>query len=157
MHYARQEWNEFINGHTDEKKRPDMEEHLYECSECLKMFLSCITCNHIESAQDTLSPEFTRSVMDKVKWREEKEKTGIGRYNTLYYYAAVACITIMLMGAGVFEGIAKNIPNISKLQIGNRNDVRLETGDLVKFGWSETLMDKTLSVFDAIKPKEVLP
>jgi len=157
MHFTEQEWVEFVNGRTEERKRRAMEEHLYECGECVEMFLSCITKRHIESAENTLSPEFTRNVMAKVEWGERKKETSVGRYNAFCYYAAAACITIMLMGAGVFEGLAKTIPYISKLQVDNKDVIRLETGDLVKFGWSDTLMDKTLSVFDAIKPKEVLP
>ena len=62
-HYDQVEWSLYKNNLLDEKIYEAMEEHLYECDQCLDTFLSLIDENEIEEAGKIVSEGFTDNLM----------------------------------------------------------------------------------------------
>ena len=116
-HYDQVEWSLYKKNLLNEKIHQVMEEHLYECDQCLDIFLSLIDENEIEEAGDIISKEFTDDLMMNIK-----KLTPINKKKAIkpklpqdffIYYTAVASVTILLTAGGVFGKLVESVPEIT--------------------------------------------
>lgn len=116
-HYDQVEWSLYKNNLLDEKIYEAMEEHLYECDQCLDTFLSLIDENEIEEAGKIVSEGFTDNLMINIKGltpinKQMKRKSRLPQ-DFFIYYTAVASVTILLTAGGVFGKLVESVPQIS--------------------------------------------
>jgi|LSQX01.2.fsa_nt_gb hypothetical protein len=153
-HYSREEWKAFKEGTLEEEKAGAMEGHLLACEQCVSEYLSCFSEEGESGDVIELHPQFTSSVMKRIEGIEAKRREKAKRRD-IFYYSAAACLTLFFMFAGVFEGFAGMIPEITK-----KADMQMITSsrsgnrDIIEFGWSSKLMNSTLTFLDAMKPKD---
>ncbi len=152
-HFTEGEWELFSQNEIDGHKRMVMEDHLMECNLCMNRYLSCITGEKADSAAEILSLDFTAAVMGRISAGNGK-KHGRNDRSRFAYYAAAACITIALTGMGVFQQIMDIIPHMTEGKIPGVEKTEFKLDGVVRFGWSDQLMNKTLTLVDAIKPKD---
>lgn len=147
MHFAKSEWEQYSQGLIQGKKQRAMEKHLGKCNHCLETFLSLVTTDDIQRAEESLSPWFAQDVISRLPEKARPTKVNTNA-NALCYYLAVACITVIFMTTGVFENLVNTIPDAPEL---HEEPAYQETA---VFGWSDKLMTKALYVFDSIKTKD---
>ena len=129
-----------------------MEEHLLTCERCVSEYLSCFSEKGEAGNVIELHPRFTSSVMKRIEGMEAKRR-GKAKRRDIFYYSAAACLTLFFMFAGVFEGFAGMIPEISKADMEIITSSRFANQDIIEFGWSDKLMNSTLTFLDTMKPK----
>jgi hypothetical protein len=157
MHYSVEEWRMFADDLVSHEMRILMENHLACCDQCLGHYLSCITPDRQQQAQERLDPGFTGKIIAEISLSVGKKQYNNKRNNgrdVIFYYAAAACITLFLMGIGVFEDAAEALIQVSKAGIPEDRLIHFDMGEIVEFGWTDKLMHKTLTLVDSIKPKE---
>jgi|LFRM01.1.fsa_nt_gb hypothetical protein len=148
-HFSRQEWLAFAKGQVEEKKNLKMEKHLLVCNKCLAEYLSFISPPDEAFANRNISPNFTADVMKSINALESRR---YAKRRDLFYYTAAACLTFILMSSGVFQIFVKKIPEIAQAE--NRPEQFLEKRETsrIPFGWSDRLLDNTLTLLDILKP-----
>ena len=151
-HYCREEWKAFMDGILEEEKSGAMEEHLLTCEQCLGEYLSCFSEEGAASDVIELHPRFTSSVMKKIEGVEAKRRGSVKRRD-IFYYSAAACLTLFFMFAGVFEGFAGIIPEITKADIAIFTSSQSGNQGIIEFGWSDKLLNSTVAFLDTMKPK----
>ncbi|HAA34489.1 MAG TPA: hypothetical protein DCD97_04175 [Firmicutes bacterium] len=152
-HYSREEWKGFMEGTLEEEKSGAMEGHLLTCEQCVSEYLSCFSEEGESGDVIELHPQFTSSVMKRIEGMEAKRR-GKAKRRDIFYYSAAACLTLFFMFAGVFEGFAGVIPEIAKADMQMITSSRSGNQDIIEFGWSDKLMNSTLTFLDAMKPKD---
>jgi len=63
-------------------------------------------------------------------------------------YAIAACLTLLLTAGGIFGGVASAVTDTKGMEISITDKAVQKVG----FGWSEVIAEKTLSIFDIVKP-----
>lgn len=153
-HYSRGDWEAFARGEAEENKENEMEKHLSVCDLCLHEYLSCFPEERIKAAERELRPQFVSNVMKRVSDFETRKKRSWQRQQGILYYTAAACLTLFFVSAGVFDGFAGILPKIIKPHMSTKVSLWADRQDLIGFGWSDELMDSTLTFIDTIKPKD---
>ena len=156
-HYSAAMWLQYITGKVGSVQVLDMEQHLTQCDECLKLY--ALTAEN--SVSEQVSPRFTHGVMARVassgrltlpqnsKLPSTKpfQRAGNSR-QSLGNYAVAACLTLLLTAGGVFGSLADALPEMTSSEISLADNA----ADKVGSGWSEIIAEKTLSILDIIKP-----
>lgn len=148
-HYDELEWLFYKERVVSEEKYNEMENHLYECDECMNIFLSLIDNEEINSAEEIISDNFTGSVMDNIKSFKNKsiskvERTNMRFKNIFGYYVAVAAVAIILTWGGFFSSLVDTLPKAAKSAI---NENTLNTPNIV-FNISEKIVNRTSNFID---------
>lgn len=146
-HYDYLEWFFYKEKVLSEEKSKEMEEHLYECSECMDIFLSLIDSEEIDGAEKTISHDFTYRVMkdiQKVKLKPiaKVKKNTTSFKNVFGYYAAAAAVAIILTWGGFYSGLVDALPQVAKATA-QKN--RFDTPNII-FSLTEKIVNKT-SIF----------
>ena len=146
-HYDYLEWVFYKEKVLSKEKFKEMEEHLYECNECMDIFLSLIDSKEIDGAEKTIPHDFTNKVMkdiQKVKFKPKAkvQKNTISFKNAFGYYAAVAAVAIILTWGGFYSGLVDVLPQVAK-ETAQKN--RFDTPNIV-FSFTEKMVNKT-SIF----------
>ncbi len=153
VHFSSKDWKGFAQGKVEEKKSRAMEEHLLVCGQCIEKYLSFFTRDSAASAAKGLSPQFTSNVMKMIGETEGQRRGNGYKQSSIFYYATAACLTILFMTAGVFEGFAGIIPEITRAKVQMESSFITESKSIVQFGWSDKLLNSTLTFVESIKPK----
>ncbi|MGI6704095.1 MAG: hypothetical protein ACOX42_08810 [Clostridia bacterium] len=151
-HFGREEWKVFVEGTLGEEKSAAMEEHLLICDRCVEDYLSCFSGEDVATDVVELHPRFTSNVMNRIEGIESKRRGGTKKRD-IFYYTAAACLTLLFMSVGVFEGFAGMIPEIINTGMEINAPLRPDSQSIIGFGWSDKLMDSTLTFIDTMKPK----
>ena len=116
-HYDQVEWSLYKKRLLDNRIYEEMEEHLYECDDCMDIFLLLIDEEEINQAGFIIPEDFTDKVMDNLKTiRPLKKKTRKKPKITndfFIYYTAVASVTIILTAGGFFGRLVDSVPEIT--------------------------------------------
>ncbi|NLM53160.1 MAG: hypothetical protein GX197_10125 [Firmicutes bacterium] len=152
-HYTRQEWQAFAAGQVKASQCTKMEKHLLVCDQCVDLYLSLITPADESYAGTVLSPDFTAKVMQKVNAFANKKQASSRQRRSFLYYVAVACLTLIFTSAGVFQSLTQGLPQKAREELQTVSFfVKEQEENRIQFGWSEMLLENTLSVLEAIKP-----
>lgn len=156
-HYDQIEWVLYKEKLLDKKIYKEMEEHLYECDQCLDTFLSLIDDLEIEEAGHIIPEDFTDNIMVNIKnirpIKKKKIKQTKLPQDFFIYYTAVAAVTILLTAGGVFGKMVESVPRITaSINVQEENSMQN-----VVYDFSETITKKTSSFindFSVSKNKE---
>ncbi|MDD2573328.1 MAG: hypothetical protein WCS98_02035 [Bacillota bacterium] len=151
-HYSGEEWKAFIEGTLEEEKFGAMEEHLLECDKCVEEYLSCFSKEGAADDVIELHPRFTSNVMKRINHLETRRRVR-AKGRDIFYYSVAACLTIFFVYAGVFEGFACMIPEITQERLETLHPFQEDSQSIIEFGWSDKLMNSTLTFIDTMKPK----
>ena len=143
-HYDYLEWVFYKEKVLSKEKFKEMEEHLYECNECMDIFLSLIDSKEIDGAEKTIPHDFTNKVMkdiQKVKFKPKAkvQKNTISFKNVFGYYAAAAAVAIILTWGGFYSGLVDVLPQVAK-ETAQKN--RFDTPSIVS-SFTEKIVNKT--------------
>ncbi|WP_409343698.1 anti-sigma factor family protein [Paenibacillus sp. MBLB4367] len=175
-HYGKEEWRLYAEGRIGDREREAYEEHLYVCEMCMSIYAGLLDeqadseggqqMPFMEAAQGAA---FTERVMAAIrelegaaasdseeaggnpdaggmKAKREGQGTAASRIplfrRPLFHYAVAAVITLILMSTGMFHTISSRIGHMES----PTNEAREP--------FSERLMEKTVSVLDAMQAKQ---
>ena len=118
-HYDHVEWIFYKRKVFPKEKMIKMEEHLYTCSKCMDIFLSLIDDKEVNNAEESLSQNFTNSVMNSIENRKYVPKSKVKKSNINYmdiftYYVAVASVAIVLTLGGFYSGLVDMVPRVTQ-------------------------------------------
>ena len=158
-HYDELEWLFYKERVVSEEKYNEMENHLYECDECMNIFLSLINNEEINSAEEIILENFTDSVMNNIKSFKNKPIAKVGKSSMIFkdifgYYVAVATVAIILTWGGFFSSLVDTLPKAAKLAI---NEKAMSTPNII-FNMSEKIVNRTsnfINNFQNFNLKEV--
>lgn len=144
-HYTEDEWTEWIREQAPDSLSVDMESHLYECEECLSIYMHALELHTSalpvpkdidELEYDQLFKRTTRlSVKEESSWRETAK-------HTYFQYAVAAAATLILTISGFFSGLSQELGDWKE-----PTDLQQSTSI------SENLMNQTLSWLDTLQSK----
>jgi predicted anti-sigma-YlaC factor YlaD len=115
-HYDYIEWLLYKNKALSDNKMKEMEEHLYNCENCLDIFLTLIDDQEVEHAEKIVPLDFTAKVLKNISQTEIKSKPRKAKGSVYYntgYYAAVAAVTVFLTIGGFYTNLVDAVPKIS--------------------------------------------
>lgn len=122
-HYDVIEWKLYKGNLLDKDIYEEMGRHLFQCEDCMDIYLSLIDDKEIGKAGEIISDQFTNDLMKRIgnvryiskTLDKDKYKKKRRFYNEiLLYYAAVASVAIFLTGTGFFQRIIEKTPEIAK-------------------------------------------
>jgi anti-sigma factor RsiW len=154
QHYSKQAWMDYVKGHLMEEDRPSFEAHLYNCEMCFQLYMACV------SQEGELNPDESTIVQQEEEWIDQIMETIQVQKNTLLlqsslpnppriplfqrswlHYTVAAAITIILMAAGLFQGL-----------MSSNKIIQSESQPAHESSYTDQLMDKTVMMLDAIQP-----
>lgn len=120
-HYSREEWLIFKKDGFDNCEMEKMEDHLYSCDLCMKIFLDVLDDNDITKAEESIPDSFTRNTLIYIKEKgnaspsiTKRTEFLRRRQNLFTYYVAAAVLTLVFMGGGVFQSLVDNYASFSQ-------------------------------------------
>lgn len=141
-HYDYVEWLLYKNNLISEEKQVEMEGHLYNCDDCMKVFLSSIDDMEIEEAGILVPDDFSSRIMSNIK-NVRPIKRPINKkknFNDLFlYYISVASVAIFFTAGGIFTKMVEVVPQISVGMSIEENRVRTDT----IYNLSESITNRT--------------
>lgn len=145
-HYRRDEWLAYIQDLLPDRRRIQMEEHLEDCELCLQEYMLNLEGLPLaEPGEKLVSPALIADVMDRIAEETAKSKEAFRERwyrRSIVHYAAAAAITILMMSAGLFQEMPRQLERWEA-------DSRQQSHSL-----SNRLMDRTSHFLDSLKPKE---
>lgn len=149
-HYSKTEWIDYIEDRAAVHERSNMEDHLLNCEECLTSYLELLECDEKYNYGKLVTDDFTESVMNKVNSLQTRVSNGINKKKLLVYYTAAACLTLILMGSGVFNIISRTVPSTTAAIV--KSSVKIEaTFEKIK---SSDLIVNNLKISNILKGKQ---
>jgi len=151
-HFDRTMWTLFTQDKIDKKTYDEMMQHLECCTQCLETYMSTVEDTCRASAEILISPEFTDTVMSKVETRAVKsypvnKPVKVSKPpNVFVYYAAAACITLILSFSGAFQFLLDDVPKTS----GKADKPRSGVEKIFLNGWSDRLTNITKNLINKI-------
>ncbi|MDW7673683.1 MAG: hypothetical protein SCK28_04015 [Bacillota bacterium] len=138
-HYSKKEWLLFVQHRLTETKEAEMEEHLAACDHCHTIYLDAVETElRLNDPPYAITSSFSSQVMQQIKAVDRsagRKKKVKKKTNILVYYTAAACLTLLLMGSGVFNILTSSIPKTSA-EIFNNNTYQ---ESVVMESWTERL------------------
>lgn len=152
-HYQKAEWKLYIQDEVESEKKEKMEKHLYDCDQCLDLYLSEIEKIDEKGFKEWISPQFTEVVMDRIVLENiqlPKKNAKKGFTNVFICYVVAASITLLLMYNGVFDFIGYTIPQATNQFI----DSTKITGEFFTNNYSERFLNDTFKLFNTLNFKD---
>ncbi|MEX2459707.1 MAG: hypothetical protein WD469_00165 [Paenibacillaceae bacterium] len=156
-HYSNVEWSAYVRGQLSAERQSEYEAHLYDCEACLQLYMDSVADLDVDPVTSESDPFYLEDVwieqiMDQIESQKQLLQTQSSppRKIALYrkpvlQYALAAAITILLMTTGIFHGITSDIdqpPPVTKQNL--------------DASYTDQLMDKTVTMLDAIQQKAKL-
>jgi type IV secretory pathway VirJ component len=166
-HYTFDEWLEYVNDEISENTKQELEDHLYDCDQCLNQYLMAMELN--ESSLPILSDmsSFTDAVMAEVSKQptvvpdtisnldimptvpsvpDTKVDTKMKRkpyyQQAVFHYLLAAAATLLLTFSGVFQSLATYANSIEKPAIQEKRPSVTEGVINKTFAWMDSLEKK---------------
>lgn len=114
-HYDYVEWLFYKKNMFAIEKQDEMEEHLFNCDECMEIFLSLIDEEEINEASNIVPEDFNKNIMMKISNTKVKKIVATKKpvKYPFGYFVAVASVTIVLTLGGFYTNLVDAVPNIS--------------------------------------------
>lgn len=146
-HYNEQAWKQYVEELLSPDKISEMELHLYQCDECLTIYMTCL--DQMETILPIMERD-TQEYMDAIIART----TGTKRswyHSTMLHYGIAAAATLILVATGFFHGISQELGAIGTFKPINslNTSSSLQTDKPI----SDQLLNKTLTWLDTLQTK----
>ena len=76
MHYSKEDWRNYTLDFIESNERESMEEHLYECDDCLALYMESIDEQH-ENLPMINDDSFTNEVMTQINFETLQSNKNI--------------------------------------------------------------------------------
>jgi Putative zinc-finger len=154
-HYDQQVWERYLRGEITGETAAVLEEHLYECDNCLESYTIYLEL-HSSSIPAPLEDDvLTKNILTAVYGSNadlmdqqiddppivEPTPVRVDRWRTLRNYAIASAATIILVVTGTFNGLFKQVDDLKSRTAARESSV------------SEKLVDKTVTFLDGIHHK----
>lgn len=127
----------YANDKLNAATRASYETHLYQCDECLEVYMQAIET--IDIQEPTMS---TGDIMKQVYPSETTLPTKINGYKkTLLHYSVAVAMTFLLMSTGTFTQLTHFVSDI-------------EAHETVKTSFVTELLNSPFSIIDKFKERE---
>ena len=157
-HYDYVEWLLYKKNLLDEKIHSEMEEHLFQCDQCMDVFIALIDEEEIEAVKSFIPGDFNEKLMKKIGniipikqiAKKHKEKQRKFPKDFFLYYTATAAVAIILTAGGVFTSMVDSVPRTINIE-----ESKFHTNKMYKF--TEKITQETsnfIDNFSFIKDKE---
>lgn len=146
-HYNEQAWKQYVEEHLSPDHLSEMELHLYQCDECLTMYMTCL------EQMETVLPIMERDTQEYVDAIIART-TGTKRswyHSTMLHYGIAAAATLILVAIGFFHGISQELDSVGSFKPANsiNTSSSLQTDKPI----SDQLLNKTLTWLDTLQNK----
>lgn len=146
-HYNEQAWKQYVEELLSPNKISEMELHLYQCDECLTIYMTCL--DQMETILPIMERD-TQEYMDAIITRT----TGTKRswyHSTMLHYGIAAAATLILVATGFFHGISQELGAAGTFKPINslNTSSSLQTDKPI----SDQLLNKTLTWLDTLQTK----
>lgn len=117
-HFQYEDWMNYVEDKIDEKDRVTYESHLYDCSQCLELYIKAVEA-HEQSFSNIIDESFTDSVIEKTPLKDRNAKQQLNNRKSLFqssifHYFIAAAITLMLMSSGLFAQLTQIASNFEE-------------------------------------------
>ncbi|PWA10353.1 hypothetical protein DCC39_11610 [Pueribacillus theae] len=117
-HFQYEDWMNYVEEKIDEKARATYENHLYDCSQCLELYIKAVEA-HEQSFPNIIDENFTNSVIEKIPLKDHNAKPRVNNRKSLFqssvfHYFIAAAITLMLMSSGLFAQLTQIASNFEE-------------------------------------------
>ncbi|KQX60137.1 hypothetical protein [Paenibacillus sp. Root444D2] len=146
-HYNEQAWKQYVEERLSPDTLSEMELHLYQCVECLTMYMTCL--EQMEAILPIMEKD-TQGYVDAIIART----TGTKRswyHSTMLHYGIAAAATLILVATGFFHGISQELDSVGTFKPTNsiNTSSSLQTDKPI----SDQLLNKTLTWLDTLQNK----
>ncbi|KRE41773.1 hypothetical protein [Paenibacillus sp. Soil724D2] len=146
-HYNEQAWKQYVEERLSPDTLSEMELHLYQCDECLTMYMTCL--EQMEAILPIMEKD-TQGYVDAIIART----TGTKRswyHSTMLHYGIAAAATLILVATGFFHGISQELDSVGTFKPTNsiNTSSSLQTDKPI----SDQLLNKTLTWLDTLQNK----
>jgi hypothetical protein len=121
-HKTFEEWLTYVRDEVDEKTRVEFENHLYECDQCMEVYLEAIERQETSFPTVTDADAFTDGIMAMIE--QEKPVSNIEKprpyaktkfyQKSVFHYLVAAAMTLLLMTTGVFQELMTIVTDFEK-------------------------------------------
>ena len=146
-HYDHMEWLLYKNEVLSKEQHDTMEEHLFNCDDCMEVFLSLIDESEIAAAGNVISKDFNNKIIEKISKDKVKKLNPVNKkklFNYQFgYYVAIASVTILLTLSGFYTSFVDSVPRITnavRVPEEKRENVVLKFSERIVNGTSEFLV-----------------
>ena len=156
MHIPYERWRLYVEDQLDEDKREKFEDHMYECAQCMALYMKAV-----EEQEESFPVMFddvkiTDRIMDEISKLSNSQRSaflsvdGVSGHRKgnsptsiyqkpIFHYVVAAAMTIILMSTGVFHSISSYVAGYE------------QTSQPAKPSFTKGLMDKTVSLVDKVE------
>ncbi|MBS4175610.1 hypothetical protein [Bacillus sp. FJAT-49736] len=144
-HISYEKWLQYTRGELDSATQKKYEDHLYDCDQCLTVYLEAVDAEEkllpVMNNEDT----FTDLIMQQVESQKKATKPQKQSFyqKAVFHYLVAAAMTIILMTSGVFSHLTNAI---NEFEANKKKEPSVVMG----------LMNKSVSLIDKVEknPKE---
>lgn len=164
-HFEYQEWLKYVKDELEDKRREELENHLYTCDKCLNTYLQAIEENEIALPTLSTDTNFTDWIMSGIKAKtavpdtknnvnelemvpdtktatKADPKTRPFYKQAVLHYVLAAVATLLLMFSGAFQSLASFTASLEGKHLQER-----------KPSVTEDVMNKTFAWMDSLEKK----
>lgn len=140
-HITYENWIRYVQGKAQQEEH--FEQHLYECDQCLTLYMEALETEQIQSPTLT-TKEIVHSIKNNRKERKESSNVSspIRFHRKLVHYILAAGMTLFLMSSGVFSEMSKLV---DRIEAKPNNNLSVVTH----------FMEHSISIVDQVNMKEV--
>lgn len=141
-HISYEKWLQYTRGELDSATRKQYDDHLYNCDQCLSVYLEAVEA--MEHTLPVMSNEdiFTDMIMQQIEGQKQKQNKKSQKQSfyqkAIFHYLVAAAMTIILMTSGVFSHLTNAV-----------ND--FETNKKKEPSFVMGLMNKSVSFIDKVE------
>jgi predicted anti-sigma-YlaC factor YlaD len=143
------DWQAYIDNRLTREQVISYEEHLYSCEVCLQIYMNILDAVAEEGSREAgsaVTDLIMAAIAEKERIAAKPSKKGKPKKSIpwsrrpLFQYAVAAIITLVLMSAGVFQGLSMRINHIESFTTQPKQE-----------SFSQKLMEKTVSMIDVVQ------
>ncbi|MDF2647904.1 MAG: hypothetical protein K0Q73_3709 [Paenibacillus sp.] len=146
-HYNERAWKQYVEERLSPDTLSGMELHLYQCDECLTMYMTCL--EQMETVLPIMERD-TQGYVDAIIART----TGTKRswyHSTMLHYGIAAAATLILVATGFFHGISQELDSVGSFK--PANSINTSSSLQIDKPISDQLLNKTLTWLDTLQNK----
>ncbi|MDQ0903023.1 hypothetical protein [Paenibacillus sp. V4I7] len=146
-HYNEQAWKQYVEERLSPDTLSGMELHLYQCDECLTMYMTCL--EQMETVLPIMERD-TQGYVDAIIARTTGTKRSWYHY-TMLHYGIAAAATLILVATGFFHGISQELDTVGSFK--PANSINTSSSLQKDKPISDQLLNKTLTWLDTLQNK----
>lgn len=135
-HIRYEQWMAYVANEVDELTRDEYEQHLYDCEQCLELYMQAIESqvSRLPKLTDEFTEHVVTNVMNQSNVKPIETKALSKSKNSFFHYVIAAAMTLILMSSGIFSQLTQAVSTLEESP-----------------SFTETLLDKTLSFMQVME------